>query len=134
MNLLFHNLRFIFSIMFGRRFYAKKRILWRSLRGQKETDKRKEGDRRRLATSGACSSRITAASVENCGEEGYSYCAQEALWWCQSWATGTRARTCTYTIWRHDCPFCTWEGEPCDVSEYKHFLSACKPKFNRDTC
>merc|ERR1719384_3012196 len=42
MNLLFHNLRFIFSIMFGRRFYAKKRILWRSLRGQKETDKRKE--------------------------------------------------------------------------------------------
>jgi len=103
---------------------------WAEGDGQEE----EEGDRRRLATSGSCSSRITAASVENCGEEGYSYCAQEAFWWCQSWATGTRARTCTYTIWRHDCPFCTWKGEPCDVSEYKHFLSACQPKFNRDTC
>merc|ERR1719384_1411640 len=41
MNLLFHNLRFIFSIMFGRRFYTKKRILWRSLRGKKKR-KRKE--------------------------------------------------------------------------------------------
>jgi len=104
---------------------------WAEGDGQEE----EEGDRRRLASSTWCSSRITAASLENCGEEGYSYCAQEALWWCQSWATGTRARTCSYTIWRHDCPCCKGTSS-CDCTEYleRPFGGPCLPRFDRHKC